>query len=275
MGRARKFFASEQRGLEEIVAALPLRRKWAEAVLSRLRRVAALPQDARILDVGAASGGFVAVCNQFGYRCEGVEPWGEARERAAVLSQRLGIPIPICAGTAEALPYDADTFDVVHASSVIEHVADVEKAFAEINRVLKPGGVFWFNSANALCPVQNEIGGFPLFAWYPDWMKQRIIAWAKDARPELIGYTKAPAVNWFTPWKARALLRRHGFATVYDRWDLRCEDEGGRGYRVILRLVRSTRLTKTLADVAVEGCSYAALKSPRPGLHAADRTTGA
>ena len=41
---------------------------------------------------------------------------------------------------AQSIPYEDDNFDVVHASSVIEHVLDVEKSFQEIFRVLKPGG---------------------------------------------------------------------------------------------------------------------------------------
>ncbi|MDH3215318.1 MAG: class I SAM-dependent methyltransferase [Candidatus Krumholzibacteria bacterium] len=246
--------------LEDIIESLPGKRKWAEAVFSRLRRITTISDRARVLDVGAASGGFIAVCTQLGYRCEGVEPWEEERLAAVQLSEHLGIPIPIVAAAAESIPYDADVFDVVHASSVIEHVLDVDSAFAEAYRVLKAGGVFWFNTASSMCPLQAEIRGFPLFGWYPDSLKKRIMDWAKEARPHLVGHAKTPAINWFTPWKARSLLKKHGFKQVYDRWDLRGEDEGGKGYRFALRLIRSTRITKTVADVAVPGCSYAAIK---------------
>ncbi len=264
-GPMRKYFAAEQRSFDEIMKSLPVKRRWAKTVLSRLRRITTLPDHARILDIGSASGGFVAACNQLGYRCEGVEPWDEARHHAVQLSEHLGIPIPIVAGTAESIPYDADTFDVVHASSVIEHVLDVEKAFAEIYRVLKPGGVFWFSSASSMCPMQTEIGGFPLFGWYPDRLKRWIMDWAKEAKSQLVGHTKTPAINWFTPWKARALLQKHGFNQVCDRWDLRGEDEGGKRYRMALRLIRSNRIMKVLADVVVEDCSYAAVKHLSPG----------
>ncbi|HLX12452.1 MAG TPA: class I SAM-dependent methyltransferase, partial [Bacteroidota bacterium] len=40
------------------------------------------------------------------------------------------------------LAYDADTFDIVIASDVFEHVREDEKGFREIFRVLKPGGIF-------------------------------------------------------------------------------------------------------------------------------------
>lgn len=39
-----------------------------------------------------------------------------------------------------AMPFDADRFDIVICSHVLEHVPDDAKAFSEIRRVLKPGG---------------------------------------------------------------------------------------------------------------------------------------
>jgi hypothetical protein len=84
--------------------------------------------------------------------------------------------------------------------------------------------------------------------------------WAKRSRPELIAHTSQPAYHWFTPWKARRLLREAGFTRVLDRWDLRLPDEGGRRYRAALAVIRSSAVTKTIADVIVPTCSYAAIK---------------
>ena len=256
----KRHIAGAKRSFEEILEALPSKRKWAEAVISRVSRIVALPDRAEVLDVGSAAGSFVVACSQLGYRCKGIEPSAEARHNAIRLSEHVGFPICVVDGTAESIPYKDETFDMVHASSVIEHVLDVDKAFEEIYRVLKVEGLFWFNTASAMCPRQAEIRGFPLFGWYPDSLKRRIINWVKDARPHLVGYTRTPAINWFTPWKARNLLRRHGFKAVYDRWDLRGENEGGRVHGLALRVIRSTKLTKLIADVVVPGCSYVAIK---------------
>jgi SAM-dependent methyltransferase len=46
------------------------------------------------------------------------------------------------------IPYDDDTFDVVFADNVMEHVADPATTFREIRRVLKPGGVFLAKTPN-------------------------------------------------------------------------------------------------------------------------------
>jgi ubiquinone/menaquinone biosynthesis C-methylase UbiE len=41
---------------------------------------------------------------------------------------------------AETLPYGDDSFDLVIGQAVIHHIPDVERAFTEMLRVLKPGG---------------------------------------------------------------------------------------------------------------------------------------
>ena len=139
---------------------------------------------------------------------------------AAELFRRLGVPLRSAPGSAENIPMPAGSFDLVVAASVLEHVLDLDLTVAEVHRVLKPGGVFWFSSASALCPYQHEIRGFPLFGWYPRALKARIMRWACASRPDLVGFTRTPAVHWFSPWGARRLLRHHGSREVYDRMTL-------------------------------------------------------
>ena len=50
----------------------------------------------------------------------------------------------------ESIPYDDDTFDVVFSDNVLEHLGEPEKVFAEVARVLRPGGVFLFKTPNKL-----------------------------------------------------------------------------------------------------------------------------
>jgi SAM-dependent methyltransferase len=252
--------ATEARSFEETIAYLPEVKHRAEAVLRRLQRIAPLPDCARVVDVGSAQGGFLIACAGLGYVAVGIEPWPAARATSRELGKRMGVQLRILDGIAESLPLESEAYDIVHANAVIEHVDDVRAAFREAFRVLKSGGVLWFSAANSLCPRQMEISGFPAFGWYPDFVKQRTMRWAAAQRPHLVGHTAHPAINWFTPWKARRLLHAAGFSKIYDRWDLRLADEGGRVYQQILRLIKLNAATKFLADVAVMECSYAAVK---------------
>eukprot|EP00928_Gymnodinium_smaydae_P077342 TRINITY_DN60624_c0_g1_i1.p1 TRINITY_DN60624_c0_g1~~TRINITY_DN60624_c0_g1_i1.p1 ORF type:complete len:290 (+),score=28.74 TRINITY_DN60624_c0_g1_i1:36-905(+) len=47
-----------------------------------------------------------------------------------------------------SLPFEAHSFDVVVMSDVLEHLTDVVRALVEIARVLKPGGIFVFDTIN-------------------------------------------------------------------------------------------------------------------------------
>jgi len=50
----------------------------------------------------------------------------------------------------ESIPYDDGTFDVVFSDNVLEHLSEPEQVFAEVARVLRPGGVFLFKTPNKL-----------------------------------------------------------------------------------------------------------------------------
>jgi SAM-dependent methyltransferase len=55
-----------------------------------------------------------------------------------------------------ALPYPDDSFDVVHAHQVLQHVADPVRALTEMRRVCRPGGV-----------VAARDSDYDRFAWFP------------------------------------------------------------------------------------------------------------
>jgi SAM-dependent methyltransferase len=254
--------ATEQMSLDAALANLPTAAAYARTVLSRLETIRPLPPESTtIVDIGAAQGRFLIGCARLGYRAVGIEPWAAARETAAQLSKVAGVELRILPGTAEATGLPTEQFDVVVAAAVMEHVKDAQAAFNEMYRILKPGGVFWFNSGSSRSPRQQEIDGFPLFGWYPDSLKRRIMYWAQKNKPHLIGYTETPAIHWWTPRKATRMLRQAGFRhVVYDRWDLRLPSEGGPAYRLGLRVVKLGSVTKFLADVMLPGCAYATVK---------------
>jgi len=251
---------TERLGFGRALARLPVIEAHLRKILVRLERVRPVGPGAKVVDVGAAQGLFLIAAAKAGLNAVGVEPAEPARELAQRLADHEGVTIDIRPGCAEQLPLEPGQFDFVHANSVVEHAADPQVAFNEAHRVLAAGGVFWFATASSMCPRQDEIGRFPCFGWYPDRLKRRIMAWAKANRPHLIGHTQTPAMNWFTPGKARRMLAQAGFGKVYDRWDIRRPEEGGRLHRAALAAVRSCRLTKLLGEIMVPHCSYAAVK---------------
>jgi len=257
---AKEHKATEQLSFDEALKKLRLTEAYTKIALARVSRIKSLKPGDSILDIGAAQGRFLISCAKLSFKAVGVEPWEEAIATAAQLAKHEGVEISMHKGVAESIPLLSEQFDAVFANSVIEHVLDVRAVFGEVYRVLKPGGAFWFSAASSVCPRQYEIKSFPCFGWYPDRLKRRIMEWAKTHKPHLIGYTQTPAINWFTTRKAHRMLLAVGFNKIYDRWDVRLPSEGGRLYRIALRVIQLNGVTKFLANVLVGACSYVAIK---------------
>lgn len=253
--------AAEKRSRQQVLAELPGTEAHLAKILNRLRYITDVPlEHARLLDIGAAQGLVLIAAGRLGLGAVGIEPYAPAREVACELARELGVEIDIRPGAAEAMDIAEGSFDIVHASSVLEHVHDPQQTIHQAYRVLRPGGVLWFCTTNTLCPRQQEIAVFPCFSWYPNRLKKTIMRWAVRDRPKWVGGTQSPAMHWFTPAKTQLMLREAGFREIYDRWDLRRPEEGGRMHRLGLRLIQQIRAVRLLAEVCVPGSSYAAVK---------------
>lgn len=99
-------------------------------------------------DVGCGEGRHsFELAERFGFTVTGVDPVPRHIELAsAELRQRASVDpesarrIRFLPGTAEALPLDAETVDLIWCRDVLVHVADLERAYAEFQRVLQPNG---------------------------------------------------------------------------------------------------------------------------------------
>ena len=87
----------------------------------------------RILDVGCGTGGNLEMLAKFG-AAEGVDVSDDALE----FCKRKGLKAH--KGLAESLPFDDESFDVVTALDVVEHLDDDVAGLNEMYRVLRRGG---------------------------------------------------------------------------------------------------------------------------------------
>jgi SAM-dependent methyltransferase len=134
-------FPLMERVVYEQMAELDQRHWWYRArrlVLAELiRRKAAPPADARLLEIGCGTGHNLSMLGAFG-TVDGLELDDQAR---GIAEQRLGrpvmsAPLPQLSGVPE------HHYDLVGAFDVIEHIDDDQAAIASIATRLKPGGKF-------------------------------------------------------------------------------------------------------------------------------------
>ena len=109
----------------------------------------------RILDVGTGTGDFVKVLKNVFPKAEitGVDPLETSLEEA----KRSYPDVHFQKMSGEKLAFENNQFDVVSISMALHHLPDIQAAFSEMKRVLKPGGWIIVNElvSDGLNPAQE------------------------------------------------------------------------------------------------------------------------
>ncbi len=100
----------------------------------------------RALELGCGTGFFLLNLMQAGLATQGSATDLSPGMVTAALrnAEHLGLDVDGRVADAEQIPYDDATFDVVVGHAVLHHIPDLDTAFREVLRVLKPGGRFVF-----------------------------------------------------------------------------------------------------------------------------------
>lgn len=105
-------------------------------------------QGLRALDVGCGGGFSCEFLANKGVEVFGIDQSLKCIMKAQEHANTSGLQIDYKCCLAEALPYQDSYFDVVVCVDVLEHVNNVSKVIQEIHRVLKPQGMFFFDTIN-------------------------------------------------------------------------------------------------------------------------------
>src|SRR5919197_4538982 len=112
-------------------------------VLGKLRK--ALGGDERFgrgLEIGAGTGYFTLNLLAAGVleRAVATDISPGMLETLAASAERLGVEVKTVRCEATELPFPDDSFDLVFGHAVLHHLPDLDAAFTEFRRVLRPGG---------------------------------------------------------------------------------------------------------------------------------------
>ena len=134
--------------------------RWRTADNSAAYLLAHLRPGVTLLDVGCGPG--TITCDLAGRvapgRVVGIDAAPTVVAEARDLVDRTGAAnVTVEVADLFALPFPDDSFDVVHAHQVLQHVADPVRALVEFRRVCRPGG---------LVAARDSI--YPSFTYAPD-----------------------------------------------------------------------------------------------------------
>ena len=157
--------------------------RWRTAENSAGYLLPRLREDARILDVGCGPGTITLDLARLAKAgsVAGVDRADEVvREARAAARQAQVANVEFRVGDVYALDFEAETFDVVHAHQVLQHLSDPVAALREMGRVCRPEGL-----------VAVRDSDYAGFTWWPpvpelaEWLSlYREVARGNDAEPD-------------------------------------------------------------------------------------------
>jgi SAM-dependent methyltransferase len=161
----------------------------------------------RVLDLGAGFGALALYFAHLGADVTAVDPNEPRMQVALTLARRHGLALRTLGATAQALPLPDGGFDFVLANNSLCYLVERPSrraAFAEIHRVLRPGGWAVLRNPNRLHP-RDQFTGLPLLSLLGPSLAQRTVATLGRHRSE---------VRLTSPLGAARELRHAGFTHV-------------------------------------------------------------
>jgi ubiquinone/menaquinone biosynthesis C-methylase UbiE len=169
------------------------------------------------LEIGSGTGYFSLNLLQLGVieRLTATDISPGMLERLSRTAEALGLEASTVVTDAEELPFDDESFDIVFGHAVLHHIPDVDRAFTEFRRVLRPGGVVAFcgepsRYGDRLAAIPKQAGLLVAPAW------RGLLQARRRAVPEAElsnghGLEGEVDVHAFAPADLRRLLRDAGF----------------------------------------------------------------
>jgi ubiquinone/menaquinone biosynthesis C-methylase UbiE len=200
------------------------------------------------LEIGAGTGYFTLNLAQLGLieraTATDISPGMLATLEAS--AAQVGVDVRTEVTEAEELPFEDESFDLVFGHAVLHHIPDLERAFGEFHRVLRPGGTLVFcgepsryGDTIAAAPKRAALAAAPLWRAAVGAGARRHDVEHGDGAGDHGGDHDLEwevDVHAFAPADLDAMLGRTGFGRVR----IRGEELLSNAYGWILRTLEST-----------------------------------
>src|SRR3954452_14151064 len=169
------------------------------------------------LEIGSGTGYFSLNLVQLGVieRLTATDISPGMLKQLAATAEELGLENVTTVETeAETLPFEDESFDLVLGHAVLHHIPDLDKAFAEFRRVLRPGGMIAFagepsryGDTLAALPKRAGLTLAPVWRRAVGARERAVAEYEQSEGHSLEGEVAAPT---FAPADLRRLLRAGG-----------------------------------------------------------------
>jgi SAM-dependent methyltransferase len=145
----------------------------------------------RVLEVGCGAGTDLARFAKGGAIVSGVDLSSSAIALARSNFEQQGLQADLREANGEALPFAADSFDLVYAHGVVQYTSAPQALVDECRRVLKPGGqaifqvynrVSWLNALSKVMKVPLEHEDAPVLLKYSAGEFRALLEGFRDVR---------------------------------------------------------------------------------------------
>jgi ubiquinone/menaquinone biosynthesis C-methylase UbiE len=203
----------------------------------------------RVLDIACGLGCESIAWTRAGKQVVGIDFNFDLLKAAKGVAKGQGLPVDYVVADATRLPFRDSSFEIASSEALLEHVPNWQAIGSEALRVLGPDGVFFVSTINRHCPINPEITHLHFYPWLPQSLKAPILRWVMRNKPAWVGYTKFPAINWFTHRGLAHYLRGLGF-TTYEVFDMARRETTGpskRKFFFLIQLVKQVRILRYFA----------------------------
>lgn len=125
--------------------------------------------DKKVLDIGCGTGREIGLLKE---HTKADFTAADISEEMLKITKKKHPDVETVQADINSMPFKDEEFDVVVAAFVIVHIKNIHKAFKEVDRVLKPGGIFVLTNINQRkapkLQVENEKIVIKSFYHIPD-----------------------------------------------------------------------------------------------------------
>ncbi len=156
-----------------------------------------------------------------GFEVTGIDPSEKSIAAATDHAAGKGLTIDYRAGSGDQLPFSDESFGIVCCCDVLEHIRNWEDVISEVARVLKPGGVFLYDTIN-----RTKMSKLVFIKLGQEWKYTRFLppnmhAWDMFIKPD----------------ELKRSLERHGLRNI----DIKGTMPGGNPLKMLIAMLQFNR----------------------------------